>query len=190
MKKIIIGFGLMLGLSSVAQATPLDLGTFSTDSASAGIYGDMMAFDETDGLYSRYFSDDNFQVAANVVSLSFDYLLNVGTVSNGDENEDYLVFVLDYADYLIEEGDLNTSTTDILSFSGSYTLDLAAFQGQTISLSFGMEGGWDDYGLSSMGNFSNFDIQTAPVPEPATMLLFGTGIAGLIGARRRKATKG
>jgi hypothetical protein len=36
------------------------------------------------------------------------------------------------------------------------------------------------------GNDNLMGHSTAPVPEPATMLLFGTGIAGLLGVRRKK----
>lgn len=49
--------------------------------------------------------------------------------------------------------------------------------------------GWWDTGDKDLSHLTLYARGTAPVPEPATMLLFGTGLIGLVGARIRRKRK-
>jgi len=51
---------------------------------------------------------------------------------------------------------------------------------------FGTYGSLPDYAVPGESDFDNFNFDVAAVPEPASLLLLGSGLIGLVGFKRKK----
>jgi hypothetical protein len=179
MKKLLLyvisSFILLLGMSGIATATIIE--TVQLDFASGAQYNGTITYNDN---YNGMTDTNGYLDGGSYDNIFFSWTWRENDSSEdypnpGDWNDDgYL------DDWLMRDGESVNDSTNLY-----------------ISLSWDNDGGDIAYAFIDDADYSGvyktadlmISATSNPVPEPATMLLFGTGLIGLAGVGRKKFFK-